>query len=39
MDDTNLMGMTKVREATNLHKALDIYLVTFDQKINEGNSI
>lgn len=38
VDDTALMGMAKVREATNLRKALDIYLVTSGQMINEGKS-
>jgi hypothetical protein len=38
VDDTALMGMATIREATNLCKALDIYLTTSSQLINEDKS-
>jgi hypothetical protein len=38
VDDTALMGMAKIREVMNLHKALDIYLVAYGQLINEDKS-
>ena len=38
MDDTVLMGMANVREASNMRKALDIYLGASGQLINEGKS-
>lgn len=38
MDDTTLMGLAKIREASNLRKALDIYLAAAGQRINEEKS-
>lgn len=38
VDDTTLMGLAWVREATNLHKVLDVYLAALGQLINEDKS-
>lgn len=38
MDDIALMGMTNIREASNLHRVLDVYLVASGQLINEDES-
>ena len=38
VDDTTLMGMATVREASNLCKVLDIYLGASGKLINEGKS-
>ena len=38
MDDTALMGMATIREASNMRKVLDIYLGASGQLINEGKS-
>lgn len=34
MDDTALMGLTRIDEAINFRKALDIYMAAFGQRIN-----
>ena len=38
MDDTTLMGMATIREASNMRRVLDVYLATSGQLINEGKS-
>ena len=38
VDDTGLMGMARIREATNIRKALDTYLKASGQRINEDKS-
>lgn len=38
MDDTTLMGVATIREAVNVCKVLDIYLVASSQLINEDKS-
>lgn len=38
MDDTALMGMTTIREASTLRKVLDVYLAASGQWINEDKS-
>lgn len=38
MDDTALMGMAIIREASNMRKVLDVYLAASGQSINEGKS-
>ena len=38
MDDTALMGMATIREASNMRRVLDVYLVASGQLINEGKS-
>lgn len=38
VDDTTLMGLAQIREASNLCKFLDVYLVTSGQLINEDKS-
>ena len=36
MDDTTLMGMATIREASNMRRVLDVYLAASGQLINEG---
>ena len=38
MDDTALMGMATIREASNMRRVLDVYLVASGQLINEEKS-
>ena len=38
VDDTALMGMATIREASNMCRVLDIYLAASGQLINEGKS-
>ena len=38
VDDTALMGMATIREASNIRKVLDVYLAASGQLINEGKS-
>ena len=38
MDDTTLMVMSTIRDASNMHRVLDVYLATSGQLINEGKS-
>lgn len=38
VDDTALMGMATIREASSLRKVLDVYLAASGQSINEGKS-
>lgn len=38
VEDTTLMGLARIREATNLRKVLDVYLVASGQLINEDKS-
>ena len=38
VDDTALMGMATICEASNIHKVLDVYLAASGQLINEGKS-
>ena len=38
MDDTALMGMATIREASNMRRVLDVYLAASGQLINEGKS-
>lgn len=38
VDDTTLMGLATIREASNMRRALDVYLATSGQLINEGKS-
>ncbi|XP_059066340.1 uncharacterized protein LOC131061549 [Cryptomeria japonica] len=38
VDDTALMGLATIREASNMRRALDVYLAASGQLINEGKS-